>query len=496
MLHRQARAICLAGAVISMSLGYYQLLRGGSLHSVLEYDDGIYFGSAVRLAHGFLPYRNYVLVHPPGITLALAPLGLLSRMTGTHVAFEMARLTTPLVEGAGVFCAGWLVRHRRGASAVACLIMAVWADSVQTERTVMLEPYCVLACLVALLVLFEGDHLTRSAYRVLWAGALFGIAASFELFALFPYLVVVAALAVSTPRRRLITFVTGSVAGAAAVCGPFFIMAPGAFVRDILTAQLSRTQVVQPSIWDRLLHLLGFPEASAYPTAARVIVVLLIGTFVLSVLRAAALRAARSDTVSPLELCALGMTLLSTVCLLDPPAFYYHYAAFDAPLLALLLSLAVARLGLRFAAGMAGCLLVLGTLHAVRFIQTHTTALPVRSAAIEALVPSGACVLSDDPSNLLLTNRFTGSAACDPAFDTYATSFVQNGGEVRPAGPASDRYWIGQFSRVDYLQLIYGFSLTRIPWDSQLIGYVKSHFELVSRSAMLYAAKGRVAGVP
>ena len=483
MLKRQTLSICVTGALISLALGYYQLLRGGNLHAILEYDDGVYFGSAVRLAHGSYPYRNYVSVQPPGITVLLAPLGLLSRGIGTRVTFEMARLLTPLVEAAGVFCVGWLVRHRRGATAVACLIMAVMADAVMTERTVMLEPYCVLGCLLGLLALFEGDRLTRSRSRLFWAGAAFGIAASFELFAFFPFLVVCGALLLSTRRVRIVPLLLGGAAGFADICGGFFVLAPRSFVRDVFTAQMARTEVVLPSTWDRLLHLLGLPEAAAYSNVVGVLIVCLIVMAGVAVLVAAARQAVRG--VSELELCALAIAVCSAFFLLQPPAFYYHYAAFAAPFLALLMGLSAARIGLRFAAALAVFLLVVGVAHAVRFVQTHTTSWPDQSATIDARIPSHACVLADDPADLLLANRFD----CDPVLDTYGTGFVLDGGAVQSTGSASDRYWIDQFNRVTYLQLIHGFSPLRIPWDAELIGYVKAHFELVSGNPALYVAK-------
>src|ERR1700678_3408104 len=83
--------IMAAAAAFSLGVGYYQLFGLHELHAVLEYDDGGWFGSAVRLAHGVLPYRSFVLDQPPGVPLLLAPIGLLSRLVGTRDAFGVAR---------------------------------------------------------------------------------------------------------------------------------------------------------------------------------------------------------------------------------------------------------------------------------------------------------------------------------------------------------------------------------------------------------------------
>ena len=91
---------------------YYQYTRPGFLFGVTEYDDGPYFGSAVRLVHGSMPYRDFVLVQPPGITLLMSPVGLLTYLTGTGWGLAIGRILTVLAGTASVPLAGLLVRHR------------------------------------------------------------------------------------------------------------------------------------------------------------------------------------------------------------------------------------------------------------------------------------------------------------------------------------------------------------------------------------------------
>src|SRR5215469_6149349 len=91
---------------------YYQYARPGWLFGVNEYDDGPYFGSAVRLVHGSMPYRNFILVQPPGITLLMSPVGLLTYLTGTNWGLAIGRILTLLAGTAGVALGGLLVRHR------------------------------------------------------------------------------------------------------------------------------------------------------------------------------------------------------------------------------------------------------------------------------------------------------------------------------------------------------------------------------------------------
>ncbi len=69
-------------------------LAGPGLFGVTEYDDGAYFGSALRLLQGIVPYRDFVLVQPPGITLLLVPAALLAKAAGAAGGMAAARLLT------------------------------------------------------------------------------------------------------------------------------------------------------------------------------------------------------------------------------------------------------------------------------------------------------------------------------------------------------------------------------------------------------------------
>ena len=68
------------------------ILRGGGLEGYLGYDDGVYFAAAAALVHGFLPYRDFLLLHPPGIALLLSPFALLAGTTDGATGFAVARL--------------------------------------------------------------------------------------------------------------------------------------------------------------------------------------------------------------------------------------------------------------------------------------------------------------------------------------------------------------------------------------------------------------------
>jgi len=156
-------------AVTALALGLrlFYLTRPGYLLGVTEYDDGSYFGSAVRLVHGVLPYRDFVFVQPPGITLLMAPVALLAKVTGTDAGLAVARVLTMLAGAAGVMLAGLLVRHRGVLAALlACGVVAVYPDSVASAHTLLVEPWLVLFCLAGAVAVFDGDEITGSARRL------------------------------------------------------------------------------------------------------------------------------------------------------------------------------------------------------------------------------------------------------------------------------------------------------------------------------------------
>ena len=70
-LRQPATLIIIGMTLLALAVRLYYFTRPGYLLGVTEYDDGSYFGSAVRLVHGSMPYRDFVLVQPPGITLLM-----------------------------------------------------------------------------------------------------------------------------------------------------------------------------------------------------------------------------------------------------------------------------------------------------------------------------------------------------------------------------------------------------------------------------------------
>jgi hypothetical protein len=489
---------------------YYQYTRPGFLLSVTEYDDGPYFGSAVRLIHGSLPYRDFVLVQPPGITLLMSPVGLLSKLTGTASAMAVGRVLTALASTAGVALVGLLVRHRGLLTVlIACGITAVYPDAVAAAHTVLVEPWLALFCLLGALAVFDRDRLTASTRRLAWGGAAFGFGGAVEAWAIVPVLVV---LALALPQiRRAVIFAAGVAAGFLIPVLPFALIAPVKFYQSLIVAQIgSRAHATRIPVLDRLDHMAGVFDLNL-PDTALVLVTLAIAAFI--VLAYAVSWYRTSQPPARLDWFTAATTALTAVLFLWPPQFHYHFAAFLAPFLALSVALAAGRLLAtaqqaapapaaadrmgRWSAGAAAAVLAVMTL-----IQFHAESIvpPVLGpvpAAVDRIIPPGACVLTDQVSLTINANRFVSAVpGCPQLVDTLGTALALSHGLTPGTGaarvPAVAAVWSEAFSHAQYV-LLTRINTRRIAWSPSLRAYFRSHFRRVytsPRHLTLYVRKG------
>src|SRR5436305_9090670 len=118
------------------------IAHGGGLRSAFGYDAPVYFAASDAFVHGRLPYRDFVLLHPPGIMLALTPFAALTKVLTDQAAFAVADLSFAVV---GAVCAVLVVRVGRrlgfGTGAlIGGLAYAAWWGSIEAEYLVRLEP--------------------------------------------------------------------------------------------------------------------------------------------------------------------------------------------------------------------------------------------------------------------------------------------------------------------------------------------------------------------
>ena len=331
----------IATTALALFLRLWQLTKHGYLLGVTEYDDGVYFGGAVRLIHGTVPYKDFITVQPPGVMLLMSPVAALAGPLGTAKALAIGRILTACAGAGGVTLTGLAIRHRGVLPvAVACGFLAVYPDGAYAAHTVLIEPWLVLFCLAGTLAVMDGDHLAGRWQRLGAGGIAFGFAGVCKAWAVFPVLVLLAGMA-RMPRRALV-FLGGVVAGFVLPVLPFAVLAPHAFYNQVLVAQWSRTDDVRVSLWIRLASMMGFSHGPNLPHA-----VLVAAVFATAAAGAgASLWATVASRRLPpaLETFALFTTALVAIAFLVPNDYYYHYAAFLGPFLALAVVLPVSRL--------------------------------------------------------------------------------------------------------------------------------------------------------
>jgi 4-amino-4-deoxy-L-arabinose transferase-like glycosyltransferase len=165
------------------------------------------------------------------------PVALATKAMGTDIGLAAARVITALASAAAVPVAGLLTRHRGVfATLVTCGVLAIFPDSILAARTMLLEPWLVLFCLLGALVLFDGDQVASRAGRLLLGGVVFGFAGAVKVWAILP--VVVFLVLVARRPRQASVYAAGVTLGFCVPVLPFALSAATAFNRGVIVAQL------------------------------------------------------------------------------------------------------------------------------------------------------------------------------------------------------------------------------------------------------------------
>jgi len=118
-------------------------------------------------------------------------------------------------------------------------------------------------------------------------------------------------------------------------------------------------------------------------------------------------------------------------------------------------------------------------------------------AAVDRLIPPGACVLTDQVSVTLAANRFESTDPhCPQMVDSLGTTLALSHGLKPRTGagkvPAVSRWWQQAFSKAQYL-LFTPSNVRRIAWNPELEAYLASHFREIYQSPnnlTVYVRKG------
>lgn len=465
----------LLGLVIAaaVALRAYPWTQPHTLLGVMEVDDGVYYGAAKMLLHGLVPYRDFVIVHPPLTSVLLLPFAALGSAYGDPAGLASARVALLVVGIANVLLVHRLalrlpVARPREVALAAAALYAVMPDAVVAEHTVLLEPLVNLFCLLAVLCL-----LRRATRRwALIAGVLLVAGCGVKLFAGVYVLGVLAWLLVSRRRDQLLGVVAGLVLGTAVLILPFFVLAPSALLRDVVVTQLSRPA---DNTAGGLVYLLD----QLLPHLLSLLVLLALLAAVIQAGRVVERRHPGSPDSLWVIVAGLGLVAFATSA-----SYFPHYTAFLVPPFGLLLAQVVARGG---TGRLAMALLVAGfTVASVLDDGGYVGQRDLRQAG--AKVPAGSCVFYEAISKAIAADVLAlPSKTCPSWVDGRGVALTQStdwpkGEDFYPAGFLADRQWqrdnLMQVQHADFLLIDKGPRAIK-EWTPEVQEYAATHFRQV-----------------
>ena len=403
----------------------------GGFHHLMGYDEGVYFGAANGFVSGLVPYRDFVLVHPPGILLLLSPFAALGHLTTDTTGWTAARLAVMCI---GALNAVLVYTIARRVSLVAGIaaggLYAVWTPAVWVERTTMLEAFVLVGILVALWAIRSPQEITA---RLLLGGAFLGLATSVKLWGAVPLLVIVAWLLLSRAWKAAGWVCLAAAAVLLAVVGPFFAMAPRRMFDLIILGQVSRGHGGGGRL-DRLTRMLNadIHQVVAHPRI-QVAVVLLAGILLAGAIAVMWRRL-------PVTRLWSALLIVQVLVLLATPVYFRGYSSFIAPALMLVTGSAIGLAWARCrsappvprAIGI-GALAALLVVAATGSILRSDVKEPLDHAGIAAASPyvrSAQCVGSDSAGILILSDVLTRNLQrnCPSVFDVDGTIYSINSG--------------------------------------------------------------------
>jgi hypothetical protein len=323
-------------AVLAFLIRLVPVLLAGGLKGMIDYDDGVYMGSALSLVRGRIVYRDFFMLHPPGIMYVLAPFAALSWVFSDATAFAAARAGFMVLGALNTFLVGVLAaRFGRTAAFASAGLYAVWIVAAKVERsTWLIAPQSTLLLLALLLLVpwstgSPGRAITWRRASVV--GVLIGCCGVIQIWGIVTAGVFFAWLFLRTMRqpggwlRPIVAYSLAGLATVAIAFLPFVLAAGDKFIRIVIFDQIGRGEA-GVGIVSRIRAMEGLPHAivrlglGALPVAIFVVVVL-----------AVVVVAWRRPGV---RLWA-ALFLVQAAFLLVTPSFFGHYAGWLAPAAAL-----------------------------------------------------------------------------------------------------------------------------------------------------------------
>jgi alpha-1,2-mannosyltransferase len=474
-----------AVGVLAFLVRLYPVLTGGGLHGTDGYDDGVYVGGAEAVVDGRLPYRDFLLLHPPGMVYLLAPFALLGKLVGESDGWAVARLAVMALGAVSAVLVILVLRPFGPAAALAGgVLYAVWPPVLGAETSTLLEAPANTLLLAALLVLGRRRPRPRAE---LVAGAALGLATTIKIWGVAPLLVVLMWQLLTRGRRPAGQVALGAAVGICVVCLPTFILAPRRMVDDVVSSQLQRAgSNTSPLLRAAIIT----PVSQLWPHASTAATVLAVSAFALLTTVCAAIAWRRPKArIFVVLLVAQGLVLGVS------PSFFPHYAAYLAPAVALTAGVAAGALlergGRTRSVARAPFLVALAVTYAVLLGSSLSTPRlsPFDGARIRAVLGDRRCVASDAPGPLVLAGVLYRNLGrrCPTRIDvsgaTYTTDRVT---DASGTSVARQRNPLWQKDILGYLLSGQAAVVSRRQAD----GFTPATWRTLSRLPVLYRARG------
>ena len=419
---------------------------------VSDMDEGTYLYAGKLLAAGLIPYRDFLLAHPP---LVVAMAAAWESFAGSDIiAARFAYMAVVLISTIPLYV---LTRELAGSRLAGLLSIAAYTTGMlllaNMGRTVRLEPI-----MNAFLVAGAAGYLLRPDSRAmrLLVGALLACALLVKLVAAVPIALLFIAdlLFVHRDRRTLVRWLDVAL-GAAVVLVPTFswLLAQPGFIDDVIRSQIDRPGL---PLATRAYFL--WQDFTRYP-------------IIPLALLAAVWLAARTSDARIRVVAVLG--LLSTIALVAAfRTFFGYYLVQVLPWLALLFAVAcvgiVRRLVGRWRAVTLSLVMVLGLAVPIGYAEYYARTAHDHVSSPAAIVPllreGSGYIYTMYPSFALWSNR--------PIYPWY---FQADALVPRLDGRLSDDGFIEAFAGSEAL-VLYADELADYPRAQQ---YVEEHFHLV-----------------
>ena len=313
----------------------------GALGSEREYDDGVMLAGSLSLISRRMPYRDFVFLHPPASLLALSPAALLGRYSTEANGMAVARIVVMVFGTASCVLIAYLLRRHGVVAMIAGGgLYAVWGPAVASERTVLLEPAINLCLLLALIGVASGR-----LSALLWTGVSLGVGCAIKYWVVVDVVLLGLMVGLRWRAKGLGRFFVGGFFSACLLALPFFAMAPTDMWRMTVVAQFQRPSA-SLSLLDRAHYFSPFAGFQGidqeFPKSILAMVVLMIVLIGLVPLAQALYSrlpaAAYKDEVWWGVIAAVHVAVLAAC-----PVFYYHYAAWAAAPIALVIGAAIGK---------------------------------------------------------------------------------------------------------------------------------------------------------